>query len=99
MDIGRTRARATTTGTTGDKEKQRAEGCCYKCNKQGHISCICPQWSEGSSSTIAATVALNSSGPISNQQRVQAYLATLHNEPEEVRTTFADVLFVDFLDA
>src|SRR6266571_2464563 len=35
MDIGRTRARATTTGTMGEKEKQRSEGRCYRCNKQG----------------------------------------------------------------
>ncbi len=99
MDIGRTRARAT---TTRDKEKQRSEGHFYRCNKQGHISHNCPQCNEGPSSTIAASVALNSTTPLSNQQRAQAYLATLHNEPEEVRNAFTDELFTnkqDFLNA
>ncbi len=47
-------------------------------------------------------MALSSTTPLSNQQRVQAYLATLHNEPEEVRNAFTDELFVnkqDFLNA
>jgi len=36
--------------------------------------------------------------PLSNQQRAQAYLATLHNEPEEVQNAFADKLFGDKKD-
>src|SRR6266702_1117302 len=88
MDIGRTQAQATITGATGDKDKQRSEGRCYRCNKQGHISKYCPQRNEASTSTITATVAINSLSPLSNQQRAQAYLATLHNEPEEVRNAF-----------
>jgi len=102
MDIGRTRARTTVTSPTREKEKQRSEGRCYRCNKQGHISRYCPQRNEASTSTIAATVAINSPSPLSNQQRAQAYLATLHNEPEEVRNAFADELFAnkeDFLNA
>ncbi len=102
MDIGRTQVRATITSTVGEKEKQRSEGRCYRCNKQGHISRNCPQRSGTSMSTIAATVAINSLSPLSNQQRAQAYLATLHNEPEEVRNAFADELFAnkeDFLNA
>ncbi len=68
MDIGRTQARATTTGVTGEKEKQQAEGRCFRCNRMGHISQYCPQRNEGSTSTIATTVAINSPSPLSNQQ-------------------------------
>src|SRR6266702_1862383 len=102
MDIGRTRAQATTMGTMGEKERQRSEGRCYRCNRVGHILRYCPQRNEGSTSTIAATVAINSPNPLFNQQRAQAYLATLHNEPEEVRNAFVDKLFAekkDFLNA
>ncbi len=28
--------------TKADKEKYRKEGCCFKCNKQGHIARNCP---------------------------------------------------------
>ncbi len=62
MDIGRTRARVT---TTEDKNKQRSEGRCYRCNKQGHISRYCPQCNEGTSSAITASVALSSPAPLS----------------------------------
>ncbi len=51
---------------------------------------------------IAASVALSSTSLLSNQQRAQAYLATLHNEPEEVHNAFTDELFAnkqDFLNA
>ncbi len=98
MDIGRTRARVT---ATDDKGKQRSEGRCFKCNQQGHISRYCPQ-RNNRPSAITASVALTSPGPISNQQKAQAYLATLHNESEEVQNAFTEELFAekqDFLNA
>jgi len=98
MDIGRTRARVT---TTDDKGKQRSEGRCFRCNQQGHISRYCPQRSDRPSA-ITASVALTSPQPLSNQQKAQAYLATLHSESEEVRNAFAEELFAkkqDFLNA
>ncbi len=98
MDIGRTRARVT---ATDDKGKQRSEGRCFKCNQQGHISRYCPQRSDRPSA-ITASVALTSPTPLSNQQKAQAYLATLHSESEEVRNAFAEELFAqkqDFLNA
>jgi len=98
MDIGRTRARVT---TTDDKGKQRSEGRCFRCNQQGHISRYCPQRSDRPAA-ITASIALTSPQPLSNQQKAQAYLATLHSESEEVRNAFAEELFAkkqDFLNA
>jgi len=98
MDIGRTRARVT---TTDDKGKQRSEGRCFRCNQQGHISRYCPQ-RNNQPSAITASVALTSPQPLSNQQKAQAYLATIHGESEEVRNAFAEELFAkkqDFLNA
>src|SRR6266571_9197679 len=91
----------TMSTTTDDKGKQRSEGRCFRCNQQGHISRYCPQRSD-KPSAITTSVALTSSQPISNQQKAQAYLATLHSEPEEVRNAFAEELFAkkeDFLNA
>ena len=56
MDIGQTRARATLTEE--DKQRLQAEGQCFCCQKQGHISRTCPQRhpahvAEASTSTIA----------------------------------------------
>ena len=56
MDRGQTRARATLTEE--DKQRLQAEGQCFCCQKQGHISHTCPQRhpahvAEASTSTIA----------------------------------------------
>ena len=37
------RGRATTTTPVKDTDKQRKEGRCFHCNKQGHISRNCPK--------------------------------------------------------
>jgi len=99
MDIGRTRARAI---TLDDKNKQRSEGRCFKCNQQGHISRYCPQRNDKPSSSITTSIVLTSPNLLSNQQKAQAYLATLHSESEEVRNAFIEELFAtkrDFLNA
>jgi hypothetical protein len=42
------------TSTTEDTQKQRAEGRCFTCNKQGHISCNCPDKTPKKKSPVRA---------------------------------------------
>ncbi len=102
MDIGRTRARA--TFTDNEKRQRIQSGLCFRCNQKGHIARYCLQ--QGSRAAEATTsntpvVTVQTQGPVSVVQKVQALIATLHAETEEVRDCFADELFSkkDFLNA
>ncbi len=102
MDIGRMRAQAT---FTDEEKRQRVQsGLCFRCNKKGHIARYCPN--QGARAAEASTsntpvVTVQTQGPVSAAQKVQALIATLHAESEEVHDCFADELFgkKDFLNA
>src|SRR6266702_4678267 len=100
MDIGRTRACATFTDE--EKQQQIQSRLCFQCNQRGHIARFCPQKhtriAEASTSNTPV-VTVQTQGPVSTAQKVQALIATLHVESEEVRDCFADELFgkKDFL--
>jgi len=101
MDIGCTRARVTFT----DEEKQQhiQSGLCFRCNQKGHIARFCPQQSSRAAEASTSRnpiITVQTQGPVSTTQKVQALIATLHAEPEEVRDCFVEELFgnKDFLN-
>ncbi len=102
MDIGWTCTRAT---FTDEEKRQRIQsGLCFRCNQNGHITQYCPN--QGARAAEASTsntpvVTVQMQGPVSAAQKVQALIATLHAEPEEVQDCFAEELFgkKDFLNA
>ena len=98
MDIGRTRARATLTKE--EKQKLQAEGRCFRCQKQGHISHNCPQRpparaAEASTSTIVATSTPNAPAPLTDEQKADAIIAMLGTQTQGVRDKMADKMFGD----
>jgi len=102
MDIGRMRARAT---MTDNNKRQRIQSrLCFQCNQKGHITRYCPNRTTRvaeatTSNTPVVTVQTN--GPVSAAQKVQALITTLHAETKEVRNCFAEELFQkkeDFLN-
>ena len=101
MDIGQTRAQVTFT----DEEKQQKiqSGLCFRCNQKGHIARYCPQRNSRAaeaSTSNTPVITVQTQGPVSTAQKVQALIATLHAETKEVQDCFADELFgkKDFLN-
>jgi|SRR6266702_6444491 len=102
MDIGRTWAQVTFTDE--EKQQQIQSGLCFHCNQKGHITRYCPQWGSRAAETFTSNtpvITVQMQGPVSAAQKVQALIATLHAESEEVQDCFADKLFSkkDFLNA
>ena len=97
MDIGRTRARATLTDE--DKQRLQAVGRCFRCQKQGHISCNCPQRpparaAEASTSTIATALSTTPTTPaLADEQKADAIIAMLGTQSQGVRDVMANKMF------
>ena len=97
MDIGQTRARATLTEE--DKQRLQAEGRCFRCQKQGHISCNCPQRpparvAEASTSTIATASSTTPPTPtLTDEQRVDTIIAMVGTQSQGVRDVMANKMF------
>jgi len=85
MDIGCTRAHAM---FTDEEKRQRIQsGLCFQCNQKGHIARFCPQKHTRvakASMSNTPVIMVQTSGPVSAAQKVQALITTLHVEPEEV---------------
>ena len=98
MDIGRTRARATLTKE--EKQKLQAEGRCFRCQKQGHISRNCPQRpparaAEASTCTIATASTPTAPTPLTDEQKADAIITMLGTQTQGVRDKMADNMFGD----
>ena len=97
MDIGCTRARATLTDE--DKQRLQAEGRCFRCQKQGHISRNCPQRplaraNEASTSTIAAASSIPpSTPPLTDEQKADTIIAMLGTQSQGVQDVMANKMF------
>ena len=96
MDIGQTRARATLTEE--EKQKLQAEGQCFRCQKQGHISHNCPQRppacaTEASTSTIATMSTPTAPTPLTDEQKADAIIAMLGTQTQGVRDKMVDKMF------
>ena len=97
MDIGWTRARATLTDE--DKQRLQAEGRCFHCQKQGHISRNCPQRppacaAEASTSTIATVSSTTPTTPaLTDEQKADAIIAMLGMQSQGVRDMMANKMF------
>ena len=99
MDIGRTRARETLTKE--DKQRLQAEGQCFHCQKQGHISCNCPQKTpacaaEASTCTIASASTPLTTPPtpaLTDEQKANTIIARLGTQLQGVRNIMADKMF------